>query len=66
MCQAKLLEVEKEKGPETTGETDQHREDEYSHRGKHKTARHARKWFKPQRSPSNVISETKDQLKGCP
>ena len=66
MCQAKLLEMEKEKRPETTGETDQRREDEYSHGGKHKIARQARKWFKPQMSHSNVTSETKDQLKGCP
>ena len=56
MCQAKLLEMEKEKRPETTGETDQRREDEYSHGGKHKTARQARKWFKPQMSHSACLN----------
>ena len=65
MCQAKLLEMEKEKSSRN------HRGDRstqrgWMFRGKHKTARYTRKWFKPQTFQRNVTSERKGQLKGRP
>lgn len=36
--------------------------DEYSSGGKHKTARHRRKWCKPQMVQRNVTNETKTEF----